>query len=371
MTQLFTDAFRQEFDKQALQVGRFNLAIFGKTGVGKSTLVNKIFGQQVAATGTGAPVTESSHLYLHQHGTLGILDTSGVEVGRDDALIIRELTDEIKDRRKKGLSEQIHVAWYCVHGLNHRFEDLEADFVRAIAALDVPVILVLTHVPVQGADYHPDAVALAEYISSLNLPIVGGRPFMTNAVRDPFLGQPEHGLMDVLQATFHVVPTTIRTALTAAQVIDLAAKARSAQTAIGATVAAAGAAAATPIPFSAATVLVPLQLGMMARIAHVYQIPFDKAAFLAVASTTAATQLGRTAASSLLQLIPGAGSVVGGVINASVATSFTFAMGQAWLTVCQKAAGGGLPTLDGITDTRALRELFEAELKKRMPTGRT
>ena len=32
MTQWFTETFRNEFDKQAEQIGRINIAIFGKTG---------------------------------------------------------------------------------------------------------------------------------------------------------------------------------------------------------------------------------------------------------------------------------------------------------------------------------------------------
>ncbi len=59
MSQWFTDSFRTEFDKQSELLGRFNLALFGKTGVGKSTLVNAIFGEPVAATGIGQPVTQA------------------------------------------------------------------------------------------------------------------------------------------------------------------------------------------------------------------------------------------------------------------------------------------------------------------------
>jgi uncharacterized protein (DUF697 family) len=41
-------------------------------------------------------------------------------------------------------------------------------------------------------------------------------------------------------------------------------------------------------------------------------------------------------------MIPGAGTVVGGAIGAGVATSFTYAMGQAWLSVCQRVIKGKL-----------------------------
>ena len=57
---------------------------------------------------------------------------------------------------------------------------------------------------------------------------------------------------------------------------------------------------------------------------------------MAIASTTAATQLGRATFTSLIKLIPGAGTIVGGVIGAGVASTFTYAMGQAWLTLCQR-----------------------------------
>ncbi len=370
VTQWFTDAFRAEFEKQAVQIGRFNLAVFGKTGVGKSTLINAVFGRPVAATGIGDPVTLDNHLYLDTRGTLGLIDTRGLEIGRDDGELIKEVTKYVKKMRSKPIEEQVHVAWYCIRGMDRRFEEVEATFIKTLHELGVPVQVVFTQVPMREGQYHPDAVELARQIEAKQLPIVGGRPFMTYAMRDQFTGQPPYGLMDVLAATFHVVPEAVHGALAAAQTIDLEAKAKAAQRHIGATVAAAGASAAIPIPFSSAALLVPLQLGMMSRIAHLYKLPVDKAALLAVASTTVATTLGRTAAANLLKFLPGAGSIAGGVINASVASGFTMAMGQAWLTVCQKAHGGHLPKLDGVIDTNAVRDLFEAEFRKRMPTIR-
>jgi uncharacterized protein (DUF697 family)/GTP-binding protein EngB required for normal cell division len=372
VTQWFTESFRAEFDAQLDQLGRVNIAIFGKTGVGKSTLVNAIFGEPVAATGIGAPVTTGSHLYLDRRGTLGVVDTRGLEIGRDDAEILKEVTKAVKESRGKPLAEQIHLAWYCIRGMDRRFEEVEETFIRTVAGLGIPVLVVLTQVPVRpGAagetHYHPDAIELARQIEARDLPIVGGRPFMTHAMRDQFTGQPAHGLIDVLRASFHVAPEGVQAALVAAQAIDADLKASQAHRFIAGATAAAAAAAAVPIPFSSAAVLVPIQLGMIARIAHLYGLGFDKAALLAVASTSVATSAGRAAAASLLKFIPGAGTIAGGVINASVASGFTLAMGEAWLTVCTRALGRTLPTIDGRIDTDAVRKLFEAELAKRMP----
>lgn len=366
----FRRSFREEYEQQGLELGRFNLAVFGKTGVGKSTLVNAIFGEHVAPTGIGQPVTRGSRLYLDRlGGHLGILDTQGLEVGKDTKELLRELDAVMKQTRKLPLSEQLHVAWYCVRGMDRRFEDSEADFVRRLAALGLPVVVVLTQVPVRDGLVHPDALALADQIAAQGLPIVDSRVFFTYAMADPFTGQDAHGLREVLDATFRVVPAGAFAALVAAQAIDRGAKARQSQAAIRTAVAAAGAAAAIPIPFADATLLVPIQLGMMARIGQLYQLAFDRAAILSTIATTAATQGGRAAFTGLLKMVPGAGSVVGGIIGAGVATTFTFAMGQAWLVVCQRAAAGQLGALDAL-DNEQVRSVFLEQFTSFLKLGR-
>ena len=360
------DSFRTEYEQQSEAMGRFNLAVFGKTGVGKSTLVNAIFGEDVAKVGIGEPVTQGSHLYLDKVGSLGIVDTQGLEMGVDDKKIIDELQKMINRTRKMPLSEQVHVAWYCVRGMDRRFEDTEADFVRALDELGLPVIIVMTQVPRNESGFHPDAVSLAELIRQRHLPVVPGSPFFTYAKPDSFTGQRAYGLREVLDATFRVAPEGVHGALVAAQEIDHSRKASEAQKVIAAAASSAAAAAAVPVPFSDAVMLVPIQLGMMAKIAQLYKIKFDRAALMAIASTTAATQAGRATATGLLKLIPGAGTIAGGLIGAGVASTYTYAMGQAWLAVCQRAATGSFGKVGSALDTDAVREAFSEEFKKRM-----
>lgn len=360
------DSFRTEYEQQSEAIGRFNLAVFGKTGVGKSTLVNAIFGEEVAKVGIGEPVTQGSHLYLDKVGSLGIVDTQGLEIGTDDRKIIDEMQKMINRTRKLPLSEQVHVAWYCVRGMDRRFEDTEAEFVRALDELGLPVIIVMTQVPRSAMGFHPDAVALAELVRQRHLPVVPGSPFFTYAKPDDFTGQQAYGLREVLDATFRVAPEGVHGALVAAQEIDHSRKVAEAQKVIAAAASSAAASAAVPVPFSDAVMLVPIQLGMMAKIAQLYKIKFDRAALMAIASTTAATQAGRATFTGLLKLVPGAGSVAGGLIGAGVASTYTYAMGQAWLAVCQRAATGSFGRVGGMLDTDAVREAFSEEFKKRL-----
>ena len=360
----FNESFRSEYDQQNAALGRFNLALFGKTGVGKSTLINAIFGEEVARTGIGEPVTQGSHLYLDRVGHLGIVDTRGLEIGTHDREILRELDRVIKDSRKLPLSEQIHVAWYCVRGMDRRFEESEAEFIRRLDELGLPVIVVFTQVPRRNGHYHPDTVALAEQVVAKRLPIESGRPYMTFAKADDFAGQESYGLQDVLDATFRCAPEGVHGALTAAQEIDLSRKNAEAQKVIGVAVASAGGAAAVPIPFSDATLLVPIQLGMMAAVAQTYGVSLDKTTMAGLAATAGATSAGRSIVGGLAKLIPGAGVVVGGVIGASVAGGITFAMGHAWLVVCQLLAKGELRGVDGAMDNVAIRNLFSEEFRR-------
>ena len=369
-TDWFRESFRQQWDGQAAATGRFNLAIFGKTGVGKSTLINAVFGEEVAKTGIGHPVTRGSHLYVDRIGHLGIVDTQGLEVGRDNKQILAELDKAMKEMRRLPLSEQIHVAWYCVRGMDRRFEEAEAAFIRRLDEIGLQVVLVLTQVPVRDGQHHPDALELARVIADQRLPLAGGRPFLVNAQPDPFSGQPAHGLQDVLDATFRIAPAGVHAALTAAQEIDLHRKAKEAQGYIATAATAAAGAAFIPIPFSDAATLVPIQLGMMAKIAQVYKIKFDRAALLAIASTTAATSAGRATFAGLLKLVPGAGTVAGGMMSAGVASSFTYAMGQAWMVVCQRVVRGSFGGVGQALDNEAIREAFTSEFKQRLTIRR-
>jgi len=368
MVQSVGDSFKEQFSRHykeaAEKIGQFNLAIFGKTGAGKSTLINAIFGEAVAKTGIGEPVTKDEHLYIHRSGALGLLDTRGLEIGADTETIIEDLRRVITERRSKPLKEQIHLAWYCVRATDRRFEDTEAEFIKKLDELGLPVVCVLTQVMRDAAgNYHPDAIALAEDIEKRRLPICDSKVVMTMAAADEFIGQSQHGLEKLLDATFRAAPEGVEKALTAAQKIDMERKRKEAMTITGSASTAAATAGAVPIPFSDAFLLVPIQLGMMGGIAAVYGIDLDKATIASVAATAAATNAGRAAVTGLLKLIPGVGTLVGGTINAAVGGGFTMAMGIAWALVCEQLAQGGLRLVDGALDVDAIRKVFMGEFK--------
>lgn len=353
------DAYR----KAGAQIGRINIAVFGKTGVGKSTLVNAIFGESVAATGIGSPVTKGSHLYLHRAGHVGIVDNEGLEIGKDTEAILGDLGQFIAMSRSLPLADQLHVAWYCVHAGSRRFEPVEAEFIRRLRGLGIPVLVVLTQVPATPRGIHPDALALAGLVQGLNLPLAEPKVILTAALGDEYQGLQAFGLEDLLDATFRVAPEGVELALAAAQQVSFGHKDRAAKKAISTAVTMAAGTGATPIPFSDAALLVPLQLGLITRIAHIYGLDLQATTAAALVATTAATGVGRSVVGGLLKMVPGVGTVVGAGISATVAGTLTYAMGVAWQAVCVRVARGELDP-GALTDKRRIGGLFLEEFRR-------
>ena len=359
--------FAQRLSEAFAALGCFNLAVFGKTGVGKSTLVNAIFGTEVAETGLGKPVTRGLVYYRHPGGLLGLYDSEGFETGTSGDEILAGLRTFVSDSRALPIDQQIHAAWYLVRWSDRRFEDRQADFVRALADIGVPVMLVITQVPSREGVPHPEAVELANYIQSLGLPLrPDGRAYLTNALADPFTGSPVFGLQELLDATYLVVPEVATAALTAVQILDLERKRQAARKIINQSVALAAGVGATPIPFSDAALLVPTQVTMIARVTAAYGLPADRSRALAAAGavvlTGGATMAGRYIATSLLKAIPG-GQIATSAISATVAGSLTRAVGEAWARVCEYALGLPPAERDRFLAGSGVTELFMSYFK--------
>ena len=62
------------------KLARLNILVAGKSGVGKSTLINSVFGKEVAKTGDGEPVTSRICKNEKEGFPLTIYDTPGMEL---------------------------------------------------------------------------------------------------------------------------------------------------------------------------------------------------------------------------------------------------------------------------------------------------
>ncbi|MGA1145951.1 MAG: YcjF family protein [Candidatus Nanopelagicales bacterium] len=358
--------FTKELSSAFAALGCFNLAVFGATGAGKSTLVNAIFGKDVADTGVGQPVTKGIEYHRRDDGFLGIFDSEGFETGSAGDQILNGLRSVVQSRRSGPIDQQIHAAWYVVRWSDRRFEDAQAAFVKALAEMGLPVIVVMTQVPSKDGEVHPHARELADYITGLHLPIrSGGSPVLTNAMADDFTHAPAFGLDRLLDATYDVVPEAAQAALTAAQRLDMERKKKAVKAIINQAATVASGIGAVPIPFTDAALLVPNQVTMIARISAAYGLPPQRSRAMAIAGslvlTGGATMAGRYAVTNLLKFIPG-GAIAGSAISATVAGSLTRAVGIAWARVCEYALSLPAGQQEAFWNSSAVVDRFRAGL---------
>ncbi len=198
-----------------------NIVVFGKAGVGKSTLLNAVFGENLAATGVGRPVTR----HLQEHRVPGvplrIIDTRGVEIVDDPGSVLAELTAEHARRAQLAESEWLHVVWYCVNAESTRFEDaVESGFIRSLAGL-VRTIVVLTRA------YDPadeSVVALRRHIEAQRLPVEAVVPLLALERRiGPHVVE-AHGLAALVDVTRDALPAAMRHAFLNAQIVRIGLK---------------------------------------------------------------------------------------------------------------------------------------------------
>ena len=101
--------------------------------------------------------------------------------------------------------------------------------------------------------------------------------------------------------------------------------------AIHSATAASAAAGAIPIPMSDAIPITAAQIGMVIALGKAFDITLSEAAAKSIMGVGLAQQAGRTVASGVLKMIPGVGTIVGGIVGASTAAALTEALG--WIIV--------------------------------------
>ncbi len=92
---------------------------------------------------------------------------------------------------------------------------------------------------------------------------------------------------------------------------------------------AAAAIGASPIPGSDAVLLTALQAKMINDVLSRYGVESSLVDLIQqIIGARVVSMLGKAVAGNLIKLIPGAGSLIGGTINATVASSITYTLGK-------------------------------------------
>ncbi|GAA7849101.1 hypothetical protein HpBT0302_06970 [Helicobacter pylori] len=104
---------------------KMNVLLMGATGVGKSSLINALFGKEITKAGVGKPITQHLEKYVDEEQGLILWDTKGIE-----AKDYKDTMESIKKEMEasfKTLSEKeaIDVVYLSVKETESRVQERE------------------------------------------------------------------------------------------------------------------------------------------------------------------------------------------------------------------------------------------------------
>jgi len=249
--------FRTSLDSLGRDVNKPNVLITGITGVGKSSIINSIFGRDLALTGTGQPLTQHFTKYSIPEVPVNIYDSKGLEHGHHKEFIAStlEFFEEHRNVTKTGKvsMDSIHVVWYIINCASARFQEFEEDILHSVFG-ELPLIFLLNKsdlAPEEDVaclrkclvDRFPNCVAIVNTISAKhaklkipdNCPQCGSEDVLISTrKRQGICEECSHrmdlsldtGLEKVVEATVTTLPKVVREAFIAAQTVSFQLKNR-------------------------------------------------------------------------------------------------------------------------------------------------
>jgi GTP-binding protein EngB required for normal cell division len=126
---------------------RYNVVIVGQTGVGKSELINYLYGHTVVKSGVGKPVTKNGFHPINltiNSLPVTIFDSWGIEVSTYKQWI-DELEQELRGRGlDKSADHWFHSVYYCINASSTRVQEADIDIIKRFQKDTYNVNVILT-----------------------------------------------------------------------------------------------------------------------------------------------------------------------------------------------------------------------------------
>lgn len=346
---------------------RGNVLVIGNSGVGKSTLINSVLGDEKAKTGFGTTgTTNKLEIYESEEIPFRIIDT----VGFEPSLIKGgKAINAVKKWSKESVNEgkddsEINVIWFCVEGTSSKlFPKTIKDLSKATAMWKtVPVVVVITKsysVPERAQNIEMVNEAFANqkrYFKNMKqiVPVVAS----TFTLNDTAFAAPE-GITELIDATNALMPEGIRAGVHDVYKFKLKRKKVFSQSIVAVSTTAAVTIGAVSIPIADALILSPIEVGQINALARLYGINKNEQSkqFLNSIVEVGTVGIAAKSAISALKVIPGI-NIGASVLNAIIAGAVVAAIGEGCIYAFEKIYTGE----KSIEDIDWVKKVMESRL---------
>lgn len=346
---------------------RGNVLVIGNSGVGKSTLINSVLGDEKAKTGYGSSgTTDKLEIYESEEIPFRIIDTIGFEPSFiKEHKAINAVKKWSKDSAKKGKEDsEINVIWFCVEGTTSKlFPKTIKDLSKATAMWKtVPIVVVITKsysVPERELNIKmvKDAFAMQKRHSK-NLKDIVPVVASIYTLNDTAFAAPE-GITELIDVTNALMPEGIKAGANDVYKFKLKRKKALAQSIVAVSTTAAVSVGAITIRFADALILSPIEVGQINALARLYEIDNSEESKQLIKSIVEVGTVSTAAKAviSALKAIPGI-NIAERMLNSIIAGAIVAAIGESSIYVFEKVYTGE----KSVEDIEWVKKIMEAKL---------
>ena len=325
---------REEIDRafSEIQTNVANVLVLGASGAGKTSVVDYVFG------GAGAShLTKTSGIFLRDgisKNDFQIYDTTFDFENTDFENLV---LDFLKNN-------EIDTIWFCSPTLPR---ERDVSFIEKIREVGFRICVLITKI---------DQLSSIKFDSIFEKTReIFGEPIFCVSIFE----NEKSNWNELFEWTHKTAESVSKERFNFALLDALEQKRTQSRLAIATATSAAALAGACPIPFSDAEILIPIQSALATSILTLYGVELSKGAITGFIGSTSISSLGRSVAGNLAKLIPAVGSTLGAVINASVAATFTGAIGE---TLNELLYTDAKSVILGKKNALTVEEIFSGEI---------